>query len=100
MTRILRVLALVVLVAGLVGCALATHAAWSDEAYYRALEALERHADHILFQAEYQAALARHAAILTAAVVCGVAGVVGGAILFALALILDRVVRFEIDPAR
>lgn len=95
MSRLLRLLAAVLLVAGLAGCVLATLAALGDEPYYRALDALERHADHILFQAEYQAALARHAAFLTASVVCGVAGVVGGAILFALSSLLDRVARLE-----
>jgi hypothetical protein len=100
MSRLLRLLAAVLLVAGLAGCALAILAALGDEPYYRALDALERHADHILFQAEYQAALARHAAFLTASVVCGVAGVVGGAILFALSSILDRVARLEGRAAR
>ena len=100
MTRLLRVLAVVVLVAGLIGCALATQAALGDEPYYRALEAFERHTDHILFQAEYQAALARHVAFLTAAVICGVAGIVGGAILYALGVILHRVARLESGAAR
>jgi hypothetical protein len=95
MSRLLRLLAVLLLLGGLGGCAVAILAALGDDAYYRALDALERHADHILFQAEYQAALARHAAFLTAATVCGVAGVVGGAILFALSRILDRVDRLE-----
>ena len=98
--RVLRLLAVVLLVAGLIGCALATQAALGDEAYYRALDALERHADHILFQAEYQAALARHAAFLVTAVVCGVAGVVGSAILLALGAILGRVERLEAHAGR
>lgn len=98
--RVLRLLAVVLLAAGLIGCLLSVQALVGDEAYYRALEALERHADHILFQAEYQAALARHAAFLVAAVVCGVAAVVGSAILFALAAILGRVDRLETNAAR
>ncbi len=100
MTRMLRVLAAVLLIAGLLGSAAATSAAFGDEAYYRAASALERHADHILFQAEYQAALARHAAYLVAAIVCGIAGVVGASVLFALATILARVDRLEERAAR
>ncbi len=100
MTRGLRALAVALLIAGLLGSAAAVAAALGDEAYYRAASALERHADHILFQAEYQAALARHAAYLVAAIVCGIAGVVGAAILFALATILARVHRLEERTAR
>jgi hypothetical protein len=99
-TRGLRALAVALLIAGLLGSAAAVAAALGDEAYYRAASALERHADHILFQAEYQAALARHAAYLVAAIVCGIAGVVGAAILFALATILARVHRLEERTAR
>jgi hypothetical protein len=100
MKSLLRLLAVVLLIGGLAGCAIAILAALGDEPYYRALDALERHADHILFQAEYQAALARHAAFLTASVVCGVAGVVGGAILLALSSIIDRVDRLEARVGR
>ncbi len=100
MTRLLRALAAVLLVAGLAACLMATQAAVGDDAYYRAADALQRHADHILFQAEYQAALARHAAYLVAAVVCAVGGVVGAAVLFGLAAILARVHRLEAGAAR
>ncbi len=100
MTRLLRALAVVLLVAGVLVAAVATQAALGDEPYYRAAAALERHTDHILFQAEYQAALARHAAYLVAAVVCGVGGVVGASVLFALAAILARVRRLEAGQAR
>jgi hypothetical protein len=98
--RFLRALALVLLVAGLLTSVMAIQAALTDDAYFRAASALERHADHILFQAEYQAALARHAAYLVAAVVSAVGGVVGGAILFALATILGRLHRLEAGAAR
>ncbi len=98
--RSLRILAVLLLVAGLAGSVVAGRAALGDDAYFRALDAFERHSDHILFQAEYQAALARHAAFLVAAVVCGVGGVVGSAILFALSIILHRVNRLEANAAR
>jgi predicted DNA repair protein MutK len=97
---LLRLLAAVLLIGGLIASLMATQALLGDGDYYRAASALERHADHILFQAEYQAALARHTAYLVAAVVCGVAGIVGGAILFALAAILTRVHRLEARAAR
>jgi hypothetical protein len=96
----LRLLATVLLLAGLVGCALAIQAMLGDEAYHRALIGLEHHADNVYFEAEYQAALARHAAFIVAAIVSGVAGVVGGAILLALAAILRRVNRLEAHAAR
>jgi hypothetical protein len=96
----LRALAVALLIGGLVMCAVAMQAAINDEAYYRTAAALERHADHILFQAEYQAALARHAAYLATAVVSAVAGVVGSAMLLALASILGRLHRLEASAAR
>jgi hypothetical protein len=89
----LRVLAVLLLIAGGGVSALATRAALGDETYFRAAQALERHSDHILFQAEYHAALARHVGYILAAVLSGVAGVVGSAMLLALAAILQRLDR-------
>ena len=100
MTGFLRGLALLLLIAGIITCVMATQAVLNDDAYFRAASALERHADHILFQAEYQAALARHAAYLVTAVVAAVAGVVGSAILFALAGVLSRLHRLEASATR
>jgi hypothetical protein len=99
-TGFLRALAVVLLIGGIVTCVLATQALVNDEAYYRAAASLERHADHILFQAEYQAALARHAAYLVAAVVSAVGGIVGSAVLFALAAVLSRLHRLEASAPR
>jgi hypothetical protein len=100
MSRLLRALAVILLIGGITVCVLATRAAVTDEAYFRAAEALERHSDHILFQAEYQAALARHVAYLVAAILSGLGGIVGGAVLFGLAAILARVRRLEAFAAR
>lgn len=90
MSAYLKVLGAVCLVAGVVICVLSTRAALTDETYYHAAFALERHADHILYQAEYQAALARHVAYIVTAIVAGVGGVAGSALLLGLAAILQR----------
>lgn len=93
MSAYLRLLAVVLLVAGIGVSALATRAALGDEAYFRAAEALERHSDHILFQAEYHAAFARHVGYILGAVLSAVGGVVGSAMLLGLAAILRRLDR-------
>ena len=100
MTGYLRALAGMLLVGGIIVCALATQKALGDEAYYRAAFAFERHADHILYQLEYQAALVRHVAYIVTAVVSGMGGVFGSAILFALAGIRRRLERAGAAPAR
>lgn len=100
MTGFLRGLALLLLIGGLVTCVMATQAALGDDAYYRAAAALERHSDNVLFQAEYQFALSRHVFCLFTAVVSAIAGVVGSAILFALADVLSRLQRLEASATR
>jgi Mrp family chromosome partitioning ATPase len=92
------VLGVLCIVAGVLVCALSTRAVLTDETYYRAAFALERHADHILYQAEYQAALARHVAYIVTAVVSGVGGVVGSALLLGLAAVLQRLGRPAATP--
>jgi hypothetical protein len=99
-TRVLHALGAVLLIAGLITSLLATRAMLGDDDYYRKAAALERHADNVLFEAEYNMALSRHAAYVGTAVVSGAAGIVGGAILFALGSILARVHRLEERAAR
>jgi hypothetical protein len=96
----LRVLGIACLILGLCVCIAATRATLADETYYRTAGALERHQDHILFQAEYQAALARHTAYIVTAVVSGVGGVLGSAILLGIAAVIDRQDRAAIAAAR
>ena len=93
MSVYLRVLAVVVLVGGIVLCVIATRLTLGDDAFFRAARALERHPDHILFQAEYHAALARHVAYIVTAVVAGLGAFVGSALLFGLAAVLRRLER-------
>ena len=100
MSRVLRALAAVLLVVGVCTSVVATRAVLNDEDYYRKAAALERHADNVLFEAEYNMALSRHAATVAAAVVCGAGGIVGGAMLFALASISARIRRLEERAAR
>ena len=94
MTRVLRAIGAVLLIGGLLGIGAATSAMLGDEAYYRTAAALERHADNVIFQAEYQFAAARHG-FLFAGILCGIAAIVGAANLFALAAILRRMHRLE-----
>jgi hypothetical protein len=92
----LKVLGVVLLVGGLGICVVSVRWALGDEPFFRAARALERHPDHIIFQAEYQAALARHVAYIVTAVLSGLTGVIGSAVMFGLAAVLRRLPRGEI----
>jgi len=61
-----------------------------DDAYYRARLALERHPGHLLYQADYQVARARHMALLLGTVVSAMSAVVLPALFLPLARLLDR----------
>lgn len=95
MRTYLRVLGGVLLVGGLGLCATMTALAVGDTAFFNAGEALARHPDHVLFQGEYYAALMRHIAYILTAVVGGLLGTVGSAVLFGLYALLVRVERLE-----
>ena len=86
----LRVVGSLLLVAGVAVCIVATRMTLADETYYQKALAVQRHSDHILFQAEYQAALARHVAYIVVAVMSALIGVLGSAVTFGLAAILQR----------
>ena len=90
MSRYLRVVGALLLFMGVVVCIVATRMTLADETYYQKALAVERHSDHILFQAEYQAALVRHVAYIVAAVMSALIGVVGSAVTFGLAAVLQR----------
>jgi len=100
MRGLLKALGAVLLLGGALVSVVSTRAAVGDEAYYRAARALERHPEHILYQAEYHAALARHVAYLVAAVVSGLGAAVGSVTLFALAAVLKRLDHLEAGRAR
>jgi len=91
----LRMLGGVLLVGGVGLCIVAAGMAIGDEAFRTAGEALERHPDHVLFQGEYYAALARHIAYIAIAVLSGAVGVVGSAVLFGLHAVLRRLDRLD-----
>ncbi len=95
MRAYLRLLAALLLVGGLATCAVAASMAIRDEAFFKAGEALARHPDHVLFQGEYYAALLRHIAYILTALVGGLLGTVGSAVLFGLHAILTRLDRVE-----
>ncbi len=93
MTLYLRILATLLLVGGLALAVVSMRWVLGDEVYFRAAHALERHPDHILFQAEYQAALARHVAYAVTAALSGLTAIIGSAVLLGLASILGRLDR-------
>jgi len=99
MIAYLRAVGTLLLIAGVVVCILATRMTLADETYYQRALAVQRHADHILFQAEYQAALARHVAYIVAAVMAALIGVVGSAVTFGVAAILQRLDPRPAGPA-
>ncbi len=90
MTIYLRILGVLLLVGGLALSIVSTRWVLGDETYFRAAHALERHPDHILFQAEYQAALARHVGYVVLAALSGLTAVIGSAVLLGLASIIGR----------
>ena len=95
MRTYLRVLGSVLLIGGLAIGAGATTKAIADETFFKAGEALARHPDHVLFQGEYYAALVRHIVYITTAILAGMLGVIGSAVLFGLHAILRRLEQIE-----
>jgi hypothetical protein len=91
----LRLLGGVLLIGGVGLCLVAAVMAIGDEAFRKAGEALERHPDHVLFQGEYYAALARHIAYIAVAILSGAVGILGSAVLFGLHAVLRRLERLE-----
>ncbi len=90
MSKALRILALAFFLSGagagvFFGLELAR-----DDAYRRAVLALERHPGHLLYQADYQIARARHMALLLGTVASGIAAIVLPALFLPLARLLDR----------
>lgn len=91
----LRGIGLVLLIGGLGTCVLAAAWAIGDSAFFDAKEALARHPDHVLFQGEYYAALVRHLSYILTAVLAGLLGVVGSAMLLGLHEVLRRLDQLE-----
>ncbi len=91
----IRGLGVVLLIGGLGLCAIAAAWAIGDEAFAKARDALERHPDHVLFQGEYYAALVRHLCYILTAVVAGLLGIIGSALLFGLHEVIRRLDRLE-----
>lgn len=91
----IRGLAFVLLVGGIGVSVIAAAWAFGDEAFFKARAALERHPDHVLFQGEYYAALARHLAYYAMAIAGGMLGIVVSGILFALHGVMRRLERLE-----
>ena len=95
MRHYLRGLGAFLLVGGLLICVTAALWAIRDEAFFNAGEALARHPDHVLFQGEYYAALLRHISYILTAIIAGLLGTVGSAMLFGLHAVLRRLDQLE-----
>ena len=91
----MRTLASILLFGGLAICVMATGWAIGDEAFFKTRDALARHSDSVPFQAEYYAALVRHLAFILTAIVAGLIGTVGSAVLFGLYGVIHRLDRLE-----
>lgn len=90
MTAWLRGLGAVMLALGFGFAGYTSTLAFTDEGYVQAREAYERHEDHPLFEAKYQAAAVRHYALLGGAVVSLLGGLVCSSLLFGLAGVMGR----------
>lgn len=90
MSGALRLLGVLVLIAGLVGGAGAGMLFLGDTHYAEISEAYARHPTHAIFQAEYWAASARHWGLLAAAVGGVLIGLVWGGLLLGMATLLAR----------
>jgi hypothetical protein len=86
----LRLLGVIVLIAGLVGGAAAGALFLGDTHYAEIASAYERHPTHAIFQAEYWAASARHWALLAGAVGGVLISLVWGGLLLGMATLLSR----------
>lgn len=95
MPAYIRLLGRLLLFGGLTVAVIAAVAAFRDQAFFKAGEALARHPDHVLFQGEYYAALLRHIAYILTALIAGLLGTVGSAMLFGLHAVMRRLERVE-----
>jgi len=89
-SRALRVLGWLVLLAGITAAAVAAGLYSGDARFPEIAAAYERHRDNPLFQAQYWAAAVQHYGLLAGAVAGGVGAVTLAAILLGLGEILRR----------
>jgi hypothetical protein len=99
MASYLRGLAVVLFVGGVIIGVVSVFLAYNDIDYYKAAEALSRHEDHVLFQAEYYKMAARHFMYVMTALFAGIGGIVSSAMLFGLSAVLQRLERDRDRPA-
>ena len=91
----LRALGLILLIGGLATCAYATMLVVRDETFFKAGEALARHPEHLGFKSEYYEALIWHLAYLFVAVMTGLMGLIGSAVLLGLHAVMRRIDQVE-----
>lgn len=96
----LRLLGGVLLIGGLVLCAIATSWVVRDETFFKAGEALARHPEHLMFKSEYYEALIWHLAYAFVAIATGMLGILGSAVILGLSAILRRLDELEASLRR
>jgi len=96
----LQALGVIFLVGGLLVCLYAVSLVLGDEAFFKAGEALLRHPENLMFKSEYYEALMWHMAYVFVAIVTGLLGLVGSAVLLGLHAVLRRLDQLEAAIAR
>lgn len=100
MRAYLQGLGMIFLVGGLLICLYAVSLVLRDEAFFKAGEALLRHPENLMFKSEYYEALMWHMAYVFVAIVTGLLGLVGSAVLLGLNAVLRRLDQLEASIAR
>ncbi len=93
MVSYLRGLAFVLLVSGMIVCVAAAWFAYNDVDFYQKADAAIRHEGSLPFVVEYYQALIPHFGYIVTAIVAGIGGLVGSAMLFGLSAVLQRLER-------
>ena len=100
MRAYLQGLGVTFLVGGLLICLYAVSLVLRDEAFFKAGEALLRHPENLMFKSEYYETLMWHMAYVFVAIVTGLLGLVGSAVLLGLNAVLRRLDQMEASIGR
>ena len=90
MDKYLRALGTTLIALGFVGSVYCGLAARADETYFRALRALQKYPNNVLYQTELKMAEPRHMLLLAGAFTAAPAGFVLGSVALGLAAVLRR----------
>lgn len=91
MATYLKLLGTLLILAGLAGSVFCWQGALHDEAYFRALRALEKYPGNVLYTTEFRVAQPRHMLLVAGAYASGALGVVLGSLSVGLGVLIGRV---------